>query len=489
MKSFTFNGIRKPWLYALQGRYKPPFPTINRGLTYVPGMPGAHLTTTDQDVLVINQPIGFVFENDTHALNLKDELASWLFTNEPAPLIFDDEPNRTYYAVVQNTIEDFERSSSLRSGTIQFLCVDPYGYSHTYTQPVSGRVSTILNSGTADTYPIFDLTVTKDSTLVYIDNYDNLTPQGDPRSIILGQTKPIDYEPVESKTLVLHDAMRSTAGWQGASEVDSGHVTGQFGVDPNGFYVETWGDENDENPDFRWIGPSLQRALPKALKSFQADIYIENRNQGPNVSNRAVGIIEVYMRDINGNLVCKMGFGDSFDNAAENQGTFVTSGQRYPAIPDQPWGWNNFDGILRIVRDSGYYYPYIARVTNGVHSARRAMGTIIPTPGVAENQVATIQVAMRKWAGAARMYQRIKEIKVYDMVGEFEFPNRSVPVNFKVGDKIRIDVGKGLVLLNGEPRTDLFALDTDFFSLVRGRNVLEFSDNVEGKIDYRERFL
>lgn len=122
----TFNKTKKDWVFLLAGRVKPPFARLKRNLSYK--RVGARLKSTDIEPLPIVQPIGFIVGKDEDELKLKDELAEWLVTEEPAPLQFDDEPGRTYYAAVQNTLEDFGKFINQRSGTIQFICPDPYGY-------------------------------------------------------------------------------------------------------------------------------------------------------------------------------------------------------------------------------------------------------------------------------------------------------------------------------------------------------------------------
>jgi predicted phage tail component-like protein len=483
-----FNNEKKSWINPLEGRVKSPFPTINRGMLSVPGRNGAIPTSTRLEPIIIYQPIGFIVKSDHDSLSLKDELASWLYTTDPAPLEFDDEPGRIYYAVVQNSIDDFERFVDQRRGTIQFLCYNPLGYGTEQSYNLSS-LTTIANEGTTDTPPIFDLEVIEDSTRIEITNLTNQTPSGTPRSIVLGQPQDVDATPVDPKKLILHDTMRSTASWQGASDVDSGYVSGSFGVDGDGFYVEDWGETGDKPAGTVWIGPSLQKAIPQSLNgSFYADIKIANGNDREgNIA--AVGIIEVYMRDANGQMVCKMQFGDSFHNAHENLATFVTGGVRYQMQAKNTGGWNNFDGLIRIMRDSNYYLPYVAMIdSKGNHTRVQEMYNIVPGP-VGKNPVTSIQIAMRKPWGGKRMYQRIKEIKIYETIGAYEFPDNSVPLLFKTGDRLHIDVSKGLLLLNGEVRTDLFSLETDFFSLVEGLNRITLSENVRGTVTYRNRYL
>lgn len=109
----TFNHIRKPWLYLLEGRQKSPFAPIQNNLITVTGMPGAYVGSKETGVLYITQPVGFIVKDDEHALQLKDELSEWLVTKEAVPLEFDDEPGRTYYAEIEGTIEDFNSFTTL----------------------------------------------------------------------------------------------------------------------------------------------------------------------------------------------------------------------------------------------------------------------------------------------------------------------------------------------------------------------------------------
>lgn|GEM_PF-3962552 len=458
-------------------------------------MHGAHLTSHRLEPLIIEQPIGFKVKNEEDWLSIKDGLSSWLYTANPAPLEFEDEPGRIYYAVVQNTIDDLERMAWLREGTIQFLCADPFAYGRQQRHALlSGGVTTLANEGTADTYPVIDLTVKETSSRIEIASHSNLTKSNTPRSIVLGDLEEIGEEPVEREKLIMHDTMKSTNVWVGASSVDSGYVSGQMAANFEGFYVEQWGDEgSEEGLKSDWIGPSLQRAFTHPLDSFCADIYVSNRNYKDAAGTlipRAVGIIEVYMRDINGHMVCKIQFGDINGKASANQGVFASAGKTKVAKSSPANAWNDFNGILRIMRDSGYFYPYIAAIDkNGKHVNIREMGRVIPGPSVGTNEVTTIQVAIRKWAGAKQMYQCIKEIKVYDMIGEFEYPDYSPKLDFKLGDRLQIDTARSSVLLNGERRNDVINLDTEFFSLVEGLNRLEVSGNIEGTVTFRNRYL
>lgn len=140
MLSFSFNNIKKPYIYMLEGRVKAPFAPLNRTIIRFPG--GYKLKKTERGLLEIRQPIGFI-ANNTEALKLKDDLALWLATENEAPLVFDDEPGRTYMAVVQNTIDDFEIFARIRRGTIQFVVFESLGETKTINVGASFNVFTI----------------------------------------------------------------------------------------------------------------------------------------------------------------------------------------------------------------------------------------------------------------------------------------------------------------------------------------------------------
>lgn len=242
-----------------------------------------------------------------------------------------------------------------------------------------------------------------------------------------------------------------------------------------------------------WIGPSLKRDFEEPLESFQADIYVSNQNyednNGDRLSKGTIGIMEAYLRDVNGELIAKIAFGDNNTSRPLNSGMLQVAGERHQMRPDNLSNWYDFDGVMRIERDTSYYYPYIARIDeNGNHINVVEYGRVIPGPGVAENEVKTIQVAMRKWKGYSRNIMRIKEVKVTSFIGMYEYPDNTPKIKFNAGDDIKIDVAKGLIRLNGEVRTDLFAVETDLFSLVPGINIIGLSDNVEGEITFTNKY-
>ena len=97
--SFSFNGATKPYIRCSSKKSRQIY-NIKRNLLYIPGRVGAYLEGTDIDVKIIEQPISFKDVNASNLRRLEEEIAGWLITDHPVELIFSDEPDRIYYAVV-----------------------------------------------------------------------------------------------------------------------------------------------------------------------------------------------------------------------------------------------------------------------------------------------------------------------------------------------------------------------------------------------------
>lgn len=468
--SLSFNHIKKPWIYLRRGRKKAPFAPLKRNLLYVPGMPGAHLQSTDTDVLAIEQPIGFRADTDQKALQLKDELASWLITKDPVPLQFDDEPGRTYYAVVQNTLEDFEKLVTLRQGTIQFLCLDPYGYGPELifsANAVTGDMNTLVmnNPGNVQTFPTFHFLVKKPLTYLDIIGPDGYMRIGRPVSV-----EETTINPLES---VLTDNMNTLIGWANASNVDGGVRAGNFQANSNGFTVSDFGQGTS------WHGPSLQKSLGQTLENFQVEMHFTLRS----LRNTEVGRIELYLVDENGNHFAKIAMKDiltgDFLNQAEIRvgplvtGQYIVAGS--PRVPDQ---WRPFTGLIRISRVEGKWVAYVANVA-GRHVAP-LHGTFLDNGVLPKLAAIQVHIGVSKDRNPSQM--TIRQVKVWkrNVIKDDNVPYIAFP-----GDEIIINHKNSSIQINGEDMKKLKDFGSTYFPLQKGDTALLISPgdavDAEGK--------
>lgn len=127
MPSFSFGGVKKPYIESVFGGRKRQVYNLKRNFLYVPGRPGAYFESTDIDVKVIEEEVILIAQDREDLQKIKEDLAAWLITDEPKELIFDDEPDRVYYALVDGTF-DPDDFVNLGSGTITFVVPDGCKY-------------------------------------------------------------------------------------------------------------------------------------------------------------------------------------------------------------------------------------------------------------------------------------------------------------------------------------------------------------------------
>lgn len=160
-KGLEFKSIRKPYIYLLEGRRMASFSPLQRNI--VKAGNDFRIKKTDKGLLEISQPIGYIVKDDADALRIKDEIAAWLVTKDWARLSFDNEPGRSYLAVVQNSIDDFDRFVDQRSGTIQFIAKATLGEEKTIPVTTTRTMHTI--TGQDNTPWIVEVTFTEATSI------------------------------------------------------------------------------------------------------------------------------------------------------------------------------------------------------------------------------------------------------------------------------------------------------------------------------------
>lgn len=138
-----FNGIEKDYIYILRGRERPFFAPLQRNFRDI-----ENLVNTDRGVRVMPIPIGIKYDRISDLERLKEDIAGWLVHEKPKRLEFKDDPDRLYYAVVDDTINNGFLYNQATEATINFIC--GYKYSHernlsiddTLTSNIEGHKST-----------------------------------------------------------------------------------------------------------------------------------------------------------------------------------------------------------------------------------------------------------------------------------------------------------------------------------------------------------
>lgn len=476
LPTLSFNNISKTYL-SVMGKGRPYWASKKREILTVPGKPGGYLSRTITDVLMI--PVQVLIEGGTpqQLRTTAEDLANWLNVDEPAPLVFSDEPDRTYYAVVDGSL-DPDELVTYSILTITFLCPDPHKYGPERSHDFSTDVGNIVNNGSANALPVFTAFVESSIT-----NLDIVSLNGYMR---IGAPAPVDLPPVSPTTLVVDDEMETFNGWTQSNAIDNGTVTGAMKIDGNGFMADLWGEV--VNPP-AWQGPSMARGFPSPLQDFMAEIDVQQLNDV-----ETVGMIEVYFRDATGNVVAKLGIEDSWRASKLNRVKFQLGpiGQRkeFARTADTPRHWDDFIGVLRIRRKGTEWQAYFAKKNSrGEHHTR---AFIHYSDGFEDHmaQIASVQVAFRKWGDGTvdPTVMRITRLQVWRLNQTASYDPLYIA---NAGDVIVIDHRNGSILINGEPRLWLKDFGSTFFPLLPGENPITFSPTYAASLQvaWRDRYV
>ncbi|MGE6380009.1 distal tail protein Dit, partial [Peribacillus muralis] len=161
MKNFTFDGISKPYLTVLKDSNRQPWAPIEWTYQDIPKRPGALPVKKNTKVRPLPIPIFLKATSIEDLQKVKEDLAEWLIHDEPRPLIFDDEPDRIYYAVVEGSF-DPDEILKWGQGVIPFICPDPYKYGEEESL-ILGDLP-IRNVGSLKANPVFSIKFLSNTT-------------------------------------------------------------------------------------------------------------------------------------------------------------------------------------------------------------------------------------------------------------------------------------------------------------------------------------
>ena len=475
MYGFSFNGTTKSYVLTLSKR-RSYWAPIKRNLLYIPGRPGAVLQGSETDVLTIEVDVEISSTVDLNLRKTAEDFASWLITEEPCELTFDDEPDRIYFAVVEGDFKPNEIVSK-GYGTIKFLCLDSYKYGPEKEAIFPSDAVSLDYEGTAPGDPIFELEVLQPVTFAMIQNQND-------EYMMIGKPTDVIDTPYEKYERVFYSDCNNLTGWTNATngEID-GNIAGTMETNGTRFQASDFGTGSS------WHGPAIKTSLPEPLTDFRLTAYVGFFNKSV---AKQVGRIEIYLLDVNGNQVGKIALKDIQSNrsvawgearAGDNQDNHYLINE----YGDKPGNWNDFSGHMRIEREGNVWRAYFAKVdSSGRHHTRR-YAEWVDTENKFNRTVAQIVVHHGQYGSHEPVSGGVYSLNVYKINQEQE---NEVPYIAQPGDIITFDHKEKLLLINGEPRKDLKDFGAKYFQLQKGENTLIVHppDSFNVTCKYRERF-
>ncbi|PEB73282.1 phage tail protein [Bacillus thuringiensis] len=484
MSSFTFNNIRKDFVQIEKGWKRPAWAPVKRNFLSVPGYTGARLLNTQTEMRVLSIPVGIIVPEGSDLETMKEEIAEWLITGQPAELIFDVEPNRTYLAVVEDSF-DPDEFVTLGIGTIKFICPMPYKLGPTRTVEFqtdsSGLIAKVQNKGTVESEPIIEIEVENPSTFL------DLWREND--YFRIGYPLQVNQLPVERKQRVMWDEMSTIIGWTNVSEFEDAKGGGVLKTNGYQVYVTDYGDNSYKGHH----GAIMKKSIPGGpLQDFIMSSYVRFISS----SYVQMGRVEIALLDESSKPLARLSMNDVFWEAEETHGFAKLA---YPGHPAEQTmintrgkysnTWNNFYGRLQVYRIGNEWEFFITKFAEGTEiDDAGAKARWVDTDGILMNKVAQIQLSITQWwNNNPAQTITVDDIKVWKVN---QNTSDNPPYIVEQGDKVRIDTEKSLVSINGERAINLKDFFSDYPKIDKGQNKLEIMPaNIgKAKVIYRERY-
>lgn len=476
MYGMTFNGIRKDYVTVLR-KERPPWATVQRMIEQVPGRPGGHPTSTNVQPRQIRATLLLESDNFQELQKMKEDLADWLVTEEPKELIFDDEPDRVYYAMVG---EDMIFEEIIRVGVIQvlFVCPDPHKYGIEDREHNFVNASNIIVDGGVDTEPIIDVTLKEDTTYLSISNEEHINMVGSPADL--------DEIPAEPEELIFNYNANHLNGWVNASpdSLEEVPMTGQLLTNGKFLYVDDYG----ENPNY-WHGPAMKTSLPESLTDFRVDVKVY-MSDNMFLSQGDAGIIMVFLLDGNNQPVARIMLAKRHPGIRRVTPEFRlgTVDNKRLIMAENEWYDNGtFDGVLRLSRVGNKWSSQF--IEKGWENwAHKNIKTYVDYDGVATRPITQVQVRILQSGTSPTVTQRIEYIHAYK-INSLE--DTQIPIIAKAGDVITFDHRNENILRNGESIIDKKAFIGEYFKLKPGSNNLVVGPSesiLSSKVRYRPKW-
>ncbi|KAB2335089.1 distal tail protein Dit [Bacillus mesophilum] len=480
---FSFNGERKDFVMTISKK-RTYWPPIQRSLLDIPKVPGSRLMHSKIGVRELSIDIEVEGVSQEDLRKRAEELARWLITDEPAPLVFDDERDRTYFALVEGEFDPTELV--MRGyGTIRFICPDPYKYSDIKSIRLFPNPSAIIQNvevmGNIETYPVTRVEVQKKLNFFALVTGDDY--------LQIGEDAEVDQTIVDPETLVFSDNMATTTGWGQATYVDNGYIAGNIISNGSSFIPETYGTVIKPP---QWQGPSVKKSISKALEDFRAEALVEIENRGSRT-----GMLEIYFLGSSNQTIAKIGIEDRQavkENVIAKARIGDSDSGRWIATEEarQPEWWTNFKGMLRIQRKDKRWTVYFSPIdAKGEHTYPRGSDgslTYFDVAGEFDEPITQVQVAFRIYPETERAGMKVNDLKIWEL--------NKQPVNYIIyvanaGDVLEFDHYKNTIKKNGELLLGLKDFASNFFALKPGKNPVSFLPSDAGivTVSFRERYL
>lgn len=426
-----------------------------------------------------------------YLVNFRRGLSALIYTDEPKKLIFSDEPNIYYNAILdgEQTLEEEEYKSS---GILRFLIPD--GVAHSVAEKTAENYGsnqiTLENNGT-ESVPINIKTTMKS------DNGYIAFTLGD-RFYQIGKPEEADGKHYEESVKLFDDHLYEDKGWlvnQGitppvTSERLQNGVVKYVKESTNEGYATT----KDYGSGNSWHGASLTKIVPKDVNNkypvnWKVAYRFDFNTDGAVFKGVQVGHTSVTMIDENDDIICSIIFEDTSPvNEYYYMAVFI--GNKNVWHTD-----STFPMAKKGVTARGDYGPAVTAEKIGNQVTIRFNNFGICKTFYVDNPEAELRKIT--WYGAAykdNFHTENNVLRALHVIKHNVERYEDIPNYFSNGDIVEIDGASGSVYINDAYDTDVADIGSQPLLLPPGQHTLgiitsSFASVPDVEVTYQERWI
>lgn len=426
-----------------------------------------------------------------YLVNFRRGLSALIYTDEPKKLIFSDEPNIYYNAILdgEQTLEEEEYKSS---GILRFLIPD--GVAHSVAEKTAENYGsnqiTLENNGT-ESVPINIKTTMKS------DNGYIAFTLGD-RFYQIGKPEEVDGKHYEESVKLFDDHLYEDKGWlvnQGitppvTSERLQNGVVKYVKESTNEGYATT----KDYGSGNSWHGASLTKIVPKDVNNkypvnWKVAYRFDFNTDGAVFKGVQVGHTSVTMVDEHDDIICSIIFEDTSPvNEYYYMAVFI--GNKNVWHTD-----STFPMAKKGVTARGDYGPAVTAEKIGNQVTIRFNNFGICKTFYVDNPEAELRKIT--WYGAAykdNFHTENNVLRALHVIKHNVERYEDIPNYFSNGDIVEIDGASGSVYINDAYDTDVADIGSQPLLLPPGQHTLgiitsSFASIPDVEVTYQERWI
>lgn len=516
IRTFRYAGVKQPeWVRVQDVVYDMSAPIENQTFSLNQGKRFFDMGQT-YGVREITLQLAIVADTPQKLRDKFFELSDWFDTQEETDLQFSDNPELAWQVKLSgsNIVSQTERVGKLN---VSFICLqkDARGKEVEVEKAISVEqpLLELKNEGTAETFPRMKFTLNKDT------DYFDIVGAGESQNISLGSRR------TTTPTEETFDPMPLLASWNflssekwvkmlqtdvpSAPESIKQYVTDGYMVTAEGMgLMALWhyGNKPNENED-GWRGGGLYQTLSRSLTDFRVELSPAVLGVIPDGSSN-FGDIMLY--DQNGKGFARVQWGGRMET--RQMDVYLTAlGSNNTDLDSQSVSlnaganWNNFQGKIIVERKQNKWRVTVGQYINRAYSpapesifeAGESMLKDVRStdwydlPRETWNAKLTrIGINLRNFQARNRIpHFTVRRLKVWEYRNPTANDETKRIVSMKKGDEVVVDFDKAQVWLNGSLEPSLVHPSTDWFSLVKGNNVVGFNNlDATVNVSWHERF-